>query len=165
VSYDDAIYVVGLDDAIKVITLDLRVAIFPALVGIAAEAQNRIAPYPEASHRPQPFKSAKQRRGFFARLRKGEIQVPYQRRGAAGGDLGSWHIVQSQGTGQVALVNDSPAAALLHSERKQARYHAQTGWKTDKGVADGIANDGTAGRMVDEAVQAAFNKADNDAGS
>src|SRR5581483_3089295 len=148
VSADTDLYAEGLDTAIKVITLDLRVAIFPALVGIAAEAQNRIAPYPEASHRPQPFKSAKQRRGFFARLRSGAIQVPYRRRGAAGGDLGSWRIVQEQGAGRVSLVNSSPAAALLHSERKQAKYHAQTGWKTDKGVADGIADDGTAGRMV-----------------
>lgn len=149
----------GIETVIAVLTLDIRVAIFPALVGIAAEAQNRIAPYPAASHRSQPFKSAKQRRGFFAKLKRGEIEVPYQRRGATGGDLGGWRIVQEQGSGRVSLINSSPAATLLHSATRQSKYHAATGWLTDKGVADGIAADGTAGRMVEAALQSAFDKA------
>lgn len=149
----------GLDELMALIVIDLRPALFVALLAIAAEAQDRIAPYPAASHRPQPFKTAKQRRGFFARLKKGEITVPYQRRGAAGGALGSWRIVPAQGSGQVQLTNTSPHAALLHGARTQAAYHAATGWKTDKGVADAIADDGTAGRIVNDAVSAAFSKA------
>ena len=65
----------------------------------------------------------------------------------------------AQGSGQVTLTNTSPHAALLHGARTQAKYHQQTGWKTDKGVADGIADDGTAGRIVNDAVSAAFSKA------
>lgn len=155
----DSISVDGLAELQALITINLRPALFAACVAIAAEAQNRIAPYPAPRHAPQPFVSAKQRRGFFARLKKGEITVPYERRGAAGGDLGRWRIVQSQGAGQVSLVNDGPAAKLLHGARTQTKYHAATGWKTDKGVADGIADDGTAGRIVEQAVAAAFSKA------
>jgi hypothetical protein len=36
-------------------------------------------PYPGQTHKKQPFRSAQQRRGFFAKLRSGQITVPYRR--------------------------------------------------------------------------------------
>lgn len=145
----------GLNEAIALIVTDLAPALRAVAVGIAGEAQDRIAPYPEPSGKRQAFKTAKQRRGFFARLRSGAIQVPYQR---SGDTLGRWGITPT-GDG-AALRNTSEHAGFVHAE-KQARYFQGSGWKSTKGVAAEIQNDGTAGRMVSEAVQAAFDKGGN----
>lgn len=143
----------GLDDVIARIMRDLRPALRAWATGIAAEAQNRIAPYPSPSRKPQAFKSDRQRRGFFARLRSGAIRVPYRRRGSAGGLASKWLIERTMSGAR--LRNTSPYAPLVHSATDQAAYHHGT-WKTDKGVAEAILRDGTATQMLDDALQHVF---------
>lgn len=155
---DSGMDVEGLNEVVELLQTNLGPALRVVAQAIAGEAQDRIAPYPAASGKKQAFKTTKQRRGFFARLRSGAIRVPYQRRGAGGGVAGGWQI-QAQGDGAV-LRNTRPEAAFVHAE-KQATYFRGSDWKSTKGVAAEIQNDGTAGRMVTEAVQAAFDKGGN----
>jgi hypothetical protein len=83
----------------------------------AAEGQDRIAQYPPVRRRKVTFVSDKQRRAFFARLRSGEIEVPYRRGTSPGSQtLGRrWHIRPS---GQInhVLTNDASYAPLVHGD-------------------------------------------------
>lgn len=82
--------------------------------------------YPGASGKPQPFVSAKQRRAFFAKLRSGEISVPYQRTN-----------VLKQGwrqSGPFAVENTVRYADLVQGAGRQARYHAGN-WDTETEIA------------------------------
>lgn len=134
----------------KRLATDLKPALQASTLAIALEVQDRIAPYPTPSRKSQPFKTAKQRRGFFARLRSGKITVPYPRQNDV---LNRWSPVPT-GAG-TALRNTSPHAHLVHSQREQADYHKGT-WTTDKGIADEVQNDGTATEIVEQAVAGAL---------
>lgn len=123
-------------------------AIDASLLAIGEEARDRVAPYPQASHKKQAFKTLKQRRGFFARLKSGQIKVPYPR---SGDTLARWS--QPVRTGKnVVLRNTSPHAKWTHGAKTQTKYHAGN-WQTDQDVAEQIVGDGTAARIVEQAVQ------------
>jgi hypothetical protein len=142
----------GLDAAARLIGQDLRPILQAIILAIALEAQGRIAPYPAARPRKQPFLSGKQRRAFFAKLRKGQIKVPYQR----SGQLGQKWIADKAGN-PIVVRNTRRGARFVHSERDQSAYH-RGNWKTDKGVAEQVVNDGTAARIAEQALQAAFDR-------
>lgn len=130
-----SIKITGLDAAkaqISKATFD-RLAL-PVCVAVATEAQTWISTYPPARHGKQPFKTAKQRRGFFAKLRSGAIQVPYRRGTSPGSQqLGrKWRIIP-QGKGCL-LTNSASYAALVHAAAEQSAYHKATGWRTDEAV-------------------------------
>lgn len=140
----------GIEAVSRLIGQDLRPVLDAVILAISLEAQGRIAPYPSARRQKQPFMSAKQRRAFFAKLRKGQIKVPYRRSGQLGQ---KW--VADKGSGQIRLRNTRRGAKYVHSEKEQARYH-RGNWKTDKGVAGQIEGDGTAARIAEQALQKAF---------
>lgn len=142
--------VTGLDEVVALLAR-ITPAIDVSMVAVAEEARDRIAPYPGQTHKRQAFKTAKQRRGFFAKLRKGQITVPYRR----GNDvLNRWSQPVRQGN-RVLLRNTSPHAIWVHSATGQAKYH-KGNWKTDKGIAEQVVSDGTAERIVEQAVQHAI---------
>lgn len=145
--------ITGIEEASKLIGQDLAIPLGFALFAIAVDAQGRIAPYPGASGKSQAFKTARQRRGFFAKLRSGQISVPYRRTG----QLGSKWLTDGGG-GQIRIRNTAGYASLVHSEKRQAAYH-RGNWKTDKGVADEIVADGTAANIIEQALQKAFSEA------
>ncbi|MYB35885.1 MAG: hypothetical protein F4Y26_00515 [Gammaproteobacteria bacterium] len=60
---------------------DFERALGKGLDAWALLLQERLAVYPRASKEKQPFKTDKQRRGFFAKLNAGQIRVPYRRSG------------------------------------------------------------------------------------
>lgn len=117
----------------------------------AAEGQDRIAAYPPVRRRKMVFVSVKQRRAFFARLKHGEIEVPYRRGTSPGSEtLGRrWHIRPSGQIGHV-LTNDASYAPLVHGADDQAAYH-KGNWKTDEGLADTLRADGAFWAMLDQA--------------
>lgn len=81
-------------------------------------------------------KRKRQIRGFFAKLKKGLIEVPY-RRGMSPGSrkLGqSWTTQASNGGFTQTVGTRAPYAPLVHSARKQTRFHKVTGWKTDEQI-------------------------------
>lgn len=143
--------ITGISEAIALVEQNLAPALDAAIFGIVTEMQGRIAPYPAPRRQRQAFKTAKQRRGFFAKLRKGKITVPYRRTG----QLGSKWVVD-RGSGQLRMRNTRRGAKYVHSEKDQAAYH-RGNWKTDKGVADEVVQDGTAAQIVEQALQKAFN--------
>lgn len=143
----------GLDDVQAVIKAIVP-AIDASLMAIAEEARDRIAPYPAPRRQKQAFKTAKQRRGFFAKLRKGQITVPYRRTDDA---LNRWGQPVKQER-SVALRNTSPHARWVHSSKQQASYH-KGNWKTDEGVAEEIMSDGTAAKIIEQALQHAIGDA------
>jgi hypothetical protein len=91
--------------------------------------------YPPVRRQSQPFKTAKQRRFFFAALRDGTIAVPYARRNISGGLASRWIITSGDGGLSAAVSNDSPSGVYVMSTTQQAKYH-EGNWKTEKQIAD-----------------------------
>lgn len=99
---------------------------------VATEAAlPRLREYPPASGRPQPFRSDKARRWFFAALRSGAISVPYRRTGELGR---RWLHLRSGGDG---LVYNSQSYAELVQGEKQADYFRGV-WQSVDEVADAV---------------------------
>jgi hypothetical protein len=103
-----------------------------AMRAAALHIQGKIATYPGPGHRPQPFKSDKQRRGFFYHLRHGDIEVPYRRGSSPGSQkLGSrWTIAASNNGLTQTIGNNASYGPLVQGPQTQTAYHATTGWKT-----------------------------------
>ena len=113
---------VDADLAARALAVDIAGVMRVELLAMAEEVKDWWGRYPRPRRAPQPFRSAKQRRGFFAALRSGRIDVPYQRGGRNSQRLGtrwqsSWHGLTA------TLENTASYAGLVHG-RKQAQYHA-----------------------------------------
>jgi hypothetical protein len=107
------------------------------LTAAAVHVKGQIATYPKVRRGPQPFKTDKQRRGFFAKLKAGEIEVPY-RRGISPNSQrldAKWFISMLSDL-RASIVNTATYARLVHDRTQQSRYHEETGWKTAQGVAE-----------------------------
>lgn len=108
------------------------------------------AEYPPERHGSLPggFVSDRQRRGFFARLRSGEIQVPYQRTFRL---MQSWGVKADNGGLTVHTGTFLDYARWTHSEA-QALYHRITGWKQVGTIAE--REGGAVYQIVSEGVKA-----------
>jgi len=94
--------------------------------------------YPPVSRRKRNFINPKQRAAFFAKLKAGEIEVPYRR----GQSPGSQNLQQrwtrrasDRGLTQT-LGNNASYAQLVQGPQRQAQYHRVTGWQTTAQVLD-----------------------------
>lgn len=152
------IIVSGLREALAMLD-DLKpAALVPVVaVAVAAEAQNRLAVYPPAARKAQPFKSDKSRRFFFAALRAGAIEVPYRRGGRNSQTLGRKWVIQPDGDG-ATLTNTAGYSDLVQGKQTQAGYHKGV-WQTDSDVADQMEQDGSAQQIAEDAVMGAIRKA------
>ncbi|MBE0690069.1 MAG: hypothetical protein IH587_08115 [Anaerolineae bacterium] len=105
------------------------------LAGAAVHLQGKAAAYPPERHAPQPMTDA-QRRGFFAKLRAGEIEVPYVRGSSSSSEnLGQRWTVEERDGGLTQVVgNNASYARLVQSAERQTFYHKVTGWKTDEQI-------------------------------
>lgn len=129
----DSIRLEGMDALLKRISDLGRLRRVRAATKVAAaHVKRKFQEYPPASRRKQLFKSAKQRRAFFAKLRSGEIEVPYVR-GSSPGSRNlkqNWTLVEAnEGLTQI-VANATPYGPLVHDNEKQTRYHRETGWPT-----------------------------------
>ncbi len=131
----DAIRTEG--DAALLVKLERLKSLQHARAGLLAggkHIRSLMAEEPAERHVPQPFKTDKQRRGFFAKLRKGEIEVPY-RRGRSPGAKGlskSWHLDVEDDGNRVVVSTNVPYARVVQDEdyAKYSHYHKATGWPT-----------------------------------
>lgn len=98
---------------------------------VAVYFKAKVNIYPSESHRPQPFVSDKQRRGFFAKLNAGEIEVPYKRGMSPNSETASkrWTVEERDGGNTQVVGNSASYAPLLYSKASQTLYHKQTGWR------------------------------------
>lgn len=111
-----------------------------AIIAGAMELKGYLAEYPRASHRPNPMlrgnsaKAQRMRRGFFARLKSGEIEVPYRRGMSPGSEkLGQRWSVYLENKGWRAVIgNNASYARLVQDSAQQTSYHRTTGWITTK---------------------------------
>lgn len=91
----------------------------------------RVINYPAPSRKSQPFKSAQQRKAFFAMLRSGSISVPYQR---------SYRLQRGwrpEPTGDGArVVNDTAYAPLVMGEQQGDYFRGN--WLTTTRIATDV---------------------------
>lgn len=111
------------------------------LATAALELKGAFMIAPAVSRRPQaPYWTAKQRRGFFAKLAAGEIEVPYIRGQSKKSEklMQSW-TTESRNNGLTQVIGTAVSyARLVQSAEKQTQYHRKGGWKTEKQIlADG----------------------------
>ena len=85
--------------------------------------------------------SPRMRRAFFAKLRSGEIQVPYVRSSSPGSQrLGTrWGQSTANGGMTVTVGNTATYAPIVQGGARQSSFHRQTNWRTDRYVAEGEA--------------------------
>ena len=100
--------------------------------------KGKIAKYPPSRHAPQPFVSDKQRRGFFAKLAEGLIEVPYRRGQSPGSErLGQSWTAQARDQGRTVVIgNDASYGRLVQDKDVQTGYHRVTGWPTAQDVVE-----------------------------
>lgn len=129
------------DELIRKLTSLAQFRKVKAAVTVAGKfIRGKMATYPSSRHGPAIPRakdwSAKQRRGFFAKLRSGEIEVPYRRGASSGSErLGSKWTTQSANAGMTAIVgNNASYVRLVQDAENQTRYHKMTGWPTDDQV-------------------------------
>lgn len=106
------------------------------VVNAAETLRDKVKEYPPQSSRPNPMLKVndKMRRGFFAKLKAGEIEVPYRRGQSPGSKkLGqSWNI-ERKNYGFKAIIGTKVSyARLVQDSAQQTSYHMQTGWITTK---------------------------------
>lgn len=114
--------------------------------------RGKFATYPPVSRRPvAQFWGDKQRRGFFAALNAGDIEVPYRRGTSPNSErlAARWAVTGSVGGLRQTIGNSASYVNLVQGD-DQSVYHRITGWKT----VEDIVRDERAevGRIVDREV-------------
>ena len=92
--------------------------------------RQRAATYPPQSHKPQPLKTRRSQRFFFAALRDGRISVPYKRTLR----LGAGWSVRIDGL-NVTIFNNEPHAAIVQKAGAQSGYHLGH-WSNEVQIAE-----------------------------
>ena len=145
----------GLDKLVKKLdNLAQLKTVAAAIKAGALHIKGKIAKYPPRRDVPQPFKSERQRRWFFAALRSGEIEVPYRRGQSPGSEaLGRKWTVKTRDNGLTAIVGNNVSYGPFVQGEQQASFMAARGWKTTDTVAQ------EEGDRVNELVAQAVEKA------
>nr|ASV43911.1 hypothetical protein [Hot spring virus BHS1] len=86
----------------------------------------------------QTFQTDRQRRGFFAKLRSGEIEVPYRRGESPKSQRfkAGWTIAAQNSGMTVVIGNDTEYGPLLMEKEMQSLYAKRVGWRTIDAVVD-----------------------------
>ena len=126
-----SVTVEGLDDLLK--RLDLVSPLKDGMTAASIYVVKKMKYYPKNESRPQPFKTDKSRRWFFANLKSGNISVPYKR---TMGLRNHW-TYQVSTNGEVSQIgNNVPYAQIVQGRDKQSAYHKETGWATAEDTLD-----------------------------
>jgi hypothetical protein len=131
------IEVKGLDPIVRQLGADVAPALSAASMGIAAEVQDRIAPY------PAPPTNSRYLRGYGMRGGKKTSETLGRR----------WSI--QAGYAAVVLRNVASYARYVHDSKLQARIH-QNRWTTDVEATQQVERDGTVERIVGAALRKLF---------
>ena len=134
-----AIKIEGLDPLIKKLEKAGKLdALKTGLLEAGSHVKGKLGPsnYPPRKYLPQPFKTDKSRRFFFAALRDGRIEVPYRRGQSPGSeDLGlKWTVKARKGGLQVVVGNNVSYGPIVQGD-EQSGYMKAIGWKNTDQVA------------------------------
>lgn len=130
---ENGVRVEGLDKLLKKLERMGPPIYKPAIAEGAAHVKSKLAEYPPRRYGPQPPWTMKQRIFLITSIREGTLQVPYKRTG----NLGKrWTVAFRDGGLTAAVGNNAPGAKWVQSAEDQSLYHKETGWKTDKQVAE-----------------------------
>lgn len=124
---DAKIRITGLDEALRAVGKVKADMVEVAGKAAALATIAAVKPYPGQSRKRQPFVSSAQRRAFFAKLRDGSIQVPYQRTFAM---QDAWDYTTTGDGAEVT--NAHPHAAFTIAP--QAKYH-KGNWANEEALA------------------------------
>lgn len=158
---DALIKIEGMSELVgKITRLEQARSVAGAVQAAAVYVKGKIATYPKERHgkndllRERSMNGDRMRRGFFARLKKGLIEVPYRRGSSPGSEaLGrSWAVASRNGGFSAVIGNDASYGRLVQDRAVQTLYHIRTGWVTVQGVAD------TEAGAVSDFVMSALNK-------
>ena len=96
--------------------------------------RGKVSEYPRVQRRRMIFRTARQRRAFFAKLKSGEIEVPYRRGSSPNSEtMGRrWNVDRSP-DGLSARVGNNVSYARYVVGEKQAEYH-RGNWKKTSDV-------------------------------
>lgn len=146
------IRIVGLREIQRALGADIKPAIQAATKAIALEVQGTIAPYPESTiaNSPSNPKGRWYQRGYGPKwmTKKGEV---HGRKTSQ--TLGRRWSVKQRGIGAI-VANLASYADVVHSQQKQARFHAARGWVTDKMALEAVVRSGAAKRIIVQAIMA-----------
>ena len=142
------------ESALRVLGMEVESGLGNLISDAVIEEQvlPRSRKYPNPSRKKQPFKSAKQRRYFFAALRSGKITVPYPRTQGLAANTSKRRLGLS---GMAVKFTRPYAAFVIGEDEEQADYHKGT-WTTVTGIAQEIEADaqtvGIAERIIQETI-------------
>lgn len=134
---------------IRVLSADLERMASDISFAVAAEAQNKIAPYPPASEANNPANRRWYVRGtggFYRRVDGSIVQT------SSSETLGRhWSLHRRQSSTEVR--NNARYVRYVHDKNFQAKFHARRGWKTNDGVVEQMQRDGTIERIGKQRVR------------
>ena len=97
--------------------------------------QRYLRKYPSKVYSPNPLikTNDKVRRAFFAKMKSGEISVPYKRTRKL---ANSWAVSSSMDGFTSTVTNNMSYADLVQGWDSQVTRHKWSGWVTEKGALD-----------------------------
>ena len=97
--------------------------------------QRYLRKYPSKVYSPNPLikTNDKVRRAFFAKMKSGEISVPYKRTRKL---ANSWAVSSSMDGFTSTVTNNMSYADLVQGWDSQVTRHRWSGWVTEKGALD-----------------------------
>jgi len=97
--------------------------------------QRYLRKYPSKVYSPNPLikTNDRVRRAFFAKMKSGEISVPYKRTRKL---ANSWAVSSSMDGFTSTVVNNMSYADLVQGWDDQVTRHKWSGWVTEKGALD-----------------------------
>lgn len=111
----------------------------PAIAEGAAHLKSVIATYPpQVLGRKQPPKTMRQRIFLIIAIAEGLIDFPYRRGRSPGSEaLGRRWTIEFRDNGLTGIVgNNASYAWFVHDHAEQSEFHHESGWKTDREVAE-----------------------------
>lgn len=97
--------------------------------------QRYLRKYPSKVHSPNPLikTNDRVRRAFFAKMKSGEISVPYKRTRKL---ANSWAVSSSMDGFTSTVTNNMSYADMVQGWDSQVTRHKWSGWITEKGALD-----------------------------
>lgn len=142
----------------KLVSIEQLKGLSSYIRAAAFYVKGKLMQYPAVSRRPQPFKTAKQRRAFFAMLKDGTIEVPYYRGDNPKSEslATSWTLRKEFGGLRYTVGTNVSYARLVMDRDEQAMYHKVTGWQTVQDIAEDPEVTGEVLRLIGKGIEVAL---------